>query len=78
MFRHPRPPSDQEVPKHQKSTFEQVKRFMEAIVLRNTPSPIVSDDKYPIVEEAWKLAIDAQDRARALVGASVGTPSLCQ
>jgi len=31
-----------------------------------------------MVEEAWKLAIDAQDRQRALAGAPVGTPSVCQ
>jgi len=31
-----------------------------------------------MVEEAWKLAIEAQDRQRALAGAPVGTPSVCQ
>jgi len=31
-----------------------------------------------MVEEAWKLAIEARDRQRALAGASVGTPSVSQ
>jgi len=31
-----------------------------------------------MVNEAWKLAIEAQDRLRALAGAPVGTPSVCQ
>jgi hypothetical protein len=51
---------------------------MEAIVFTKTPWPILSDDKYSMVEEAWKLAIEAQDRQRALAGAPPGTPSVCQ
>jgi len=31
-----------------------------------------------MVDEAWKLAIEAQDRQRALAGAPVGTPSVCE
>jgi len=34
-------------------------RFMEAILLTKNPSPIISDDKYSMVAEAWKLAIEA-------------------
>ena len=74
----PKASSDQNVPQHQKATFEVAKRFMEAIVFTKTPWPILSDDKYLMVEEAWKLAIEAQDRQRALAGAPVGTPSVCQ
>jgi len=70
--------SNQNVPQHQKATVEVAKRFMEAIVFTKTPWPILSDDKYWMVEEAWKLAIEAQDRQRALSGASVPTPSVCQ
>ena len=33
---------------------------------------------YLMVEETWKLAIEAQDRQRALAGAPVGTLSVCQ
>jgi len=51
---------------------------MEVIVFMRTPWPIISDDKYSMVEEAWKLAIEAQDRQRALAGAPAGTPSVCQ
>jgi len=74
----PKASSDQNVPQHQKGTFEVVKRFMEAIVVTKNPWPIISDDKYSMVEEAWKLAIEAQDRQRALAGAPVGTPSVRQ
>jgi hypothetical protein len=74
----PKASSDQNVPQHQKATFEVAKRFMEAIVFTKTPWPILSDEKYSMVEEAWKLAIEAQDRQRALAGAPVGTPSVCQ
>jgi len=51
---------------------------MEAIVFTKTPWPILSNAKYSIVGEAWKLAIEAQDRQQALKGAPVGTPSGCQ
>jgi hypothetical protein len=51
---------------------------MEAIVFTNTPWPILSNDKYLMVEEAWKFTIEAQDRLWALAGASVDTPSVCQ
>jgi len=30
-----------------------------------------------MVEEAWKLAIEAQDRQEAFAGAPAGTPSVC-
>jgi len=74
----PKASSDQNVPQHQKGTFEVAKRFMEAILSTKNPWPIISDDKYSMVEEAWKLAIEAQDHQRALAGAPVGTPSVCQ
>jgi len=31
-----------------------------------------------MVEEVWKPVIEAQDHQRALAGAPVGTPSVCQ
>jgi hypothetical protein len=51
---------------------------MEAIVFTKTPWPIISDEKYSIVDKAWQLAIEAQDRQRPLAGAPVGAPSVCQ
>jgi len=69
---------DHNVPQHQKATYEVAKRFMEAIVFTKTPWPIISDEKYLMVDETWQLAIEAQDRQRALAGAPVGAPSLCQ
>ena len=69
---------DHNVPQHQKATFEVAKWFMKAIVFTKTPWPIISDEKYSMVDEAWQLAIEAQDRQRALAGAPVGAPSVCQ
>ena len=51
---------------------------MEAIVFTKTPWPIISDEMYSMIDKASKLAIEAQDRQRALAGAPVGTPSVCQ
>jgi len=68
---------DHNVPQQQPATFEVAKRFMEAIVFTKTPWPIISNEKYSMVDDAWKLAIEAQDRQRALAGAPVGTPSVC-
>jgi len=51
---------------------------MEAIVFSKTPWPITSDGKYSMVDEAWQLAMEAQDRQLALAGATVGAPSVCQ
>jgi hypothetical protein len=51
---------------------------MEAMVFTKTHWPIISDAKYSIVDEAWKLAMEAQDRQWALAAAPVGTPSVCQ
>jgi hypothetical protein len=75
---HPKPCTDQNVPQHQKSTFEVAKRFMEAIIFTKTQWPILSDNKYLMVEEAWKPVIEAQDRQRTLEGVPEGTPSVCQ
>jgi len=74
----PKSGGDHNVPQHQKDTFEVVKWFIEAIVFTKTHWPIISDEKYSIVDEASKLAVEAQDRQRALAGAPVGTPSVCQ
>jgi len=77
-FPQPNASADQNVPQHQKATFEVVKRFMQVIVFTKTPWPILSDDKYSMVEEAWKLAIEVQDRQWALAGDPVDKPSLYQ
>jgi len=74
----PKACGDHNVPPHQKATIEVAKQFIEAIVFMKTPRPIISDEKYSMVGEAWQLAIEAQDRQQALAGAPVGTPSVCQ
>jgi hypothetical protein len=70
--------ADQNVSQYEKTTFEIAKRFMEAIVFTKSPGPIDSDDKYSMVEEAGKLAIEVQDHQRALASAPAGIPSVCQ
>jgi len=67
---------DHNVPQHPKATFEVPKWFMVAIVFTKTPWPIISDEMYSMVDEAWQLAIEAQDCQRALAGALVGAPSV--
>jgi hypothetical protein len=74
----PKPSANQIVPQHQKAAFEAAQRLMEAIVFTKTPWPILSGDKHLMVDEAWKLAIEAQDRLRAVAGAPASTPSVCQ
>jgi len=74
----PKAGRDHNVPQHQEATLEVAKRFIEAIMFTNNPWPIICDEKYSLVAEDWKLAIDAQDCQRALAGALVGTPSVCQ
>jgi len=74
----PKASPDPNVAQHQKATCEVAKRFMEAMILTITPGSILSDDKNAMVEELWNLAIEAQDRQRALAGAPVDTPSVCQ
>jgi len=74
----PKAGGDHNVPQHQKATFEVAKQFMEAMVFTKTPWPIISDEKYSRVDKASKFAIEDQDRQRALAGAPVETPSVCQ
>jgi len=73
----PKAGGDHNVPQHRKATFAVAKRFMEAIVLTKTPWLIISDEKYSMVDEAWKQAIEAQDRQWALAGTPVGAPCVC-
>jgi hypothetical protein len=51
---------------------------MDAIVFSKTPWPIISDEKYSMVDIAWKLAIEARHRPQVLSGSPVCTPSVCQ
>jgi hypothetical protein len=46
---------------------------MEAIVFTQTSWPIISNNKYLIITEALKQAIQAQNRQWALAGDFVGT-----
>jgi hypothetical protein len=69
---------DHNVAQYNKATFEISKQFMEAAVIAKTPWPIISNVKYSMVDEAWKLAIEAKDGQRELAGAPVGAPSMCK
>ena len=72
----PKARSDQNILQHQKPSCEVGKRFTEAIVFTKNPWPILSDDKYSTVEEAWKQVMEVQNHQRALADAPVGTPSV--
>jgi len=74
----PKASGDQDILQHRKATVEVETRFVEAIVFTKTPWPILSNNKYSMVDESWNLAIAAQDHQLALAGAPVGTPSACQ
>ena len=43
-----------------------------------TPWPIISDEKYSMVDKAWKVPIEPQDSQRELAGAPVDSPSVCE
>jgi hypothetical protein len=66
------------VRQHREATFEVASQFMEAIVFTKTPRKIISNEMYSMVDEAWKLAIEAHDGQRVSAGALVGAPSMCQ
>jgi len=74
----PQARGDHNVPQHPKATFEVAKQFMEAMAFTKTPWPIISHEKYSILDEPWQLAIEGQDRQWALAGTSVDTTSVCQ
>jgi hypothetical protein len=73
----PKAGGDHNIPQHQKATLQVATKFMEAIVFPKTPWQIISNEKYSMVDEASKLAIEAQDLLRAFAGVAVGTPSVC-
>jgi hypothetical protein len=60
------------------ATIEIAKRLMETIIFTTYTWPILSDDKYSMVEQAWKLAIEAQDRQWASACAHIDISSMCQ
>jgi len=74
----PKAGGDHNVPQRKKPAFEVATWFTEAFLFTMTPWPIISDEKYSIVDKAWKLAIEAQNHQRALAGAPVGMPSVSQ
>jgi len=74
----PKDRGDHSVPQNQKANFEVAKQFIEAIAFTMTPWPVISDEKYLMIDEAWQLAIEDLDWQRKLAGAPVSTPSVCQ
>jgi len=74
----PKASGDQNVHQHQKATFEVSRRIMQAIIFTKTPWSILSNEKYSIAEEAWKVAIEVKDCQWASASAPVGIPSVWQ
>jgi len=69
---------DHNIPQHQKATSKVAKLFMQSIVFTMTPWPIIFNEKYSMVDEARKLAVEAQNHQQRLASAPVGTPSVSQ
>jgi len=74
----PKASGDHNIHQHQQATFEVAQWFKEAIISTENPWPIISSKKYLVIDEAWKLPVEAQNHQQALAGISVYTPSLCQ
>jgi len=74
----PKAGRDHNVPQHQKATSKSAKWFMEAIVVTKTLWWIISDEKYLMVDEAWILAVEAQDCQPASADAPGGGPIMWQ
>jgi len=51
---------------------------MEPTIITKTPWPIIADEKYSMVDEDWKPAIETHDRQWVLAGAHVDSQSVCQ
>jgi hypothetical protein len=77
MFLNQMPVQITTLPRHQNGTVQVEKPIVEAIVFTNTPGPIISDERYLMVDKAWRPAFEALDCQRALAGALVGAPSVC-
>jgi len=69
---------DRIVPEHSKATFPAAKRCLKAKEFTKTLRAIISIDTYSIVDEAWKLAIEAQYHQRVLASPAAGAPLVCQ
>jgi hypothetical protein len=57
----PKASTDQNILEYQPATFGKAKRVILAILFTNVPWPILFNDKYSMIEDTWKLAIEAQD-----------------
>jgi hypothetical protein len=74
----PKASGDHNVPQHPKATFEIAKWFIEATIFTKTPWPIISDQKYWMVDKPRQLAIEAQDHQQASNSGPVGAPAVGQ
>jgi len=69
--------ADHNVALYQNVTFMVAKMIMKPIVFTNPHCQAISDNMYFLVEEAWILAIEAEDDERSLADAWVGIPAMC-
>jgi len=74
----PKSSGDQQVPQNHMPTAEVVIWFTEAFIIMRTFLPMLSNGKYSMVDEVWKLAIEVEDQKQALADAPEGTPSVYQ
>lgn len=55
----------QSISQYLRATSDVAKRFIETIVFMKTPSPIISDDKFPMADKCQKRLNEAQNGQRA-------------
>jgi len=55
-----------------------VLQFIDPIKFTSTACLMFPDETLPMVEDGWKLAIEAQDCLQALASATVSIPSVWQ
>jgi hypothetical protein len=65
-------------PHHQKATYEGAEQCIEAMVFAKPPWPMISDERYSMVDEAWQLHIAAQYPQWAIACSPAGMPSVPQ
>jgi hypothetical protein len=69
---------DHNIPNHQMATVNMANLVLVVNKFTMSPWQIIPDEKYSMVDQTLQPGIEAQNRQRALAGAPVDTPSVCQ
>lgn len=71
----PKASGDHYIPQLLSTTVERAKRYRKTVVFMRTHQPILSNNKYLMVHEAWKLTIESQNHQCTFAVAPGGTLS---